>query len=160
MNRCITKKSWHFCPLSRAPQSSSTLARSGSSSLSSSLGVLWPLISTCGHISPTIWVMSDGSDGKDSTGELGSILRLGEGLPTPVLLPGEFHEQRSLVGYSPWGCKESDVTGRLNNSNNRWMPCWTYFFLPFHVARQNEKVTADCPYTEISSSCFWRIYLH
>ena len=22
--------------------------------------------------------------------------------PTPVLLPGEFHEQRSLVGYSPW----------------------------------------------------------
>ena len=23
--------------------------------------------------------------------------------PTPVFLPGEFHEQRSLVGYSPWG---------------------------------------------------------
>ena len=29
---------------------------------------------------------------------------------TPVFLPGEFHGQRSLVGYSPWGCKESDVT--------------------------------------------------
>ena len=28
---------------------------------------------------------------------------------TPVFLPGEFHGQRSLVGYSPWGCKESDV---------------------------------------------------
>ena len=27
-------------------------------------------------------------------------------LPTPVLLPGEFHGQRSLLGYSPWGCKE------------------------------------------------------
>ena len=24
----------------------------------------------------------------------------------PVFLPGEFHGQRSLVGYSPWGCKE------------------------------------------------------
>ena len=30
--------------------------------------------------------------------------------PTPVFLPGEFHGQRSLVGYSPWGCKESDKT--------------------------------------------------
>ena len=27
---------------------------------------------------------------------------------TPVFLPGEFHGQRSLAGYSPWGCKESD----------------------------------------------------
>ena len=30
--------------------------------------------------------------------------------PTPVFLPGESHEQRSLVGYSPWGCKESRMT--------------------------------------------------
>ena len=30
--------------------------------------------------------------------------------PTPVFLPGEFHAQRSLVGYSPWGCKEEDTT--------------------------------------------------
>ena len=30
--------------------------------------------------------------------------------PTPVFLPGKFHGQRSLVGYSPWGCKESDMT--------------------------------------------------
>ena len=30
--------------------------------------------------------------------------------PTPVLLPGESHGGRSLVGYSPWGCKESDTT--------------------------------------------------
>ena len=29
--------------------------------------------------------------------------------PTPVLLPGESHEQRSLAGYSVQGCKESDV---------------------------------------------------
>ena len=30
--------------------------------------------------------------------------------PTPVFLPGESHEQRILVGYSPWGCKEWDMT--------------------------------------------------
>ena len=30
--------------------------------------------------------------------------------PTPVFLPGEFHRQRSLAGYSPWGLKESDIT--------------------------------------------------
>ena len=34
--------------------------------------------------------------------------------PTPVLLPGESHEGRSLVGYSPWGCKELDMTERLH----------------------------------------------
>ena len=34
--------------------------------------------------------------------------------PTPVFLPGEFHGQRSLVGYSPWGCKESDTTELLS----------------------------------------------
>ena len=28
-----------------------------------------------------------------------------EWLPTPVFLPGEFHGQRRLVGYSPWGPK-------------------------------------------------------
>ena len=30
--------------------------------------------------------------------------------PTPVFLPGKSHRQRSLVCYSPWGCKESDMT--------------------------------------------------
>ena len=33
--------------------------------------------------------------------------------PTLVLLPGEFHGQRSLAGYSPWGHKESDMTEQL-----------------------------------------------
>ena len=28
--------------------------------------------------------------------------------------PGRFHEQRSLVGYSPWGPKESDMTEQWN----------------------------------------------
>ena len=46
-----------------------------------------------------------------------TVSALGEALPwrgawqpTPVSLPGESHGQRSLMGYSPWGCKESDMT--------------------------------------------------
>ena len=34
--------------------------------------------------------------------------------PTPVLLPGKSHGRRSLVGCSPWGRKESDMTERLH----------------------------------------------
>ena len=34
--------------------------------------------------------------------------------PTPVLLPGKSHGQRSLVRCSPWGCWESDTTERLH----------------------------------------------
>ena len=32
-------------------------------------------------------------------------------------LPGEFHGQRSLAGYSPWGCKELDTTERLAHTH-------------------------------------------
>jgi len=35
--------------------------------------------------------------------------------PTPVLLPGESHGWRSLVGYSPQGRKESDTTERIHS---------------------------------------------
>ena len=43
----------------------------------------------------------------------GKICWRREGLPTLVFLPGEFHGQRSLVGYSPWGKKELDTTEQL-----------------------------------------------
>ena len=39
--------------------------------------------------------------------------------PTPGLLPGGSHGQTSLVGYSPWGCKESDTNGRLHRGTYR-----------------------------------------
>ena len=38
--------------------------------------------------------------------------------PTPVFLPGEFHGQRSLAGYSLWGHKESDTAKQLTHT---WM---------------------------------------
>ena len=36
-----------------------------------------------------------------------------EWLSTPGFLPGKFHGQRNLVGYSPWDCKELGTTERL-----------------------------------------------
>ena len=36
--------------------------------------------------------------------------------PTPVFLPGEFHEQRNLGGHSPWGHKELDTSEQLTPS--------------------------------------------
>ena len=36
--------------------------------------------------------------------------------PSLVFLPGESHGQRSLAGYSPWGCEESDTTERLSTA--------------------------------------------
>ena len=54
-----------------------------------------------------------GSNGKKSAcnaGDPGSIPGRRKWQPTPVLLPGESHGQRSLVGYSPCGCKEPGTT--------------------------------------------------
>ena len=46
--------------------------------------------------------------------------------PTPVFLPGEFHGQRSLEGYSSWSCKELDMTEQLTLSffHSTQIYCW------------------------------------
>ena len=36
-------------------------------------------------------------------------------------MPEEFHGQRSLEGYSPWGCKESDMIEVTENTRKRMM---------------------------------------
>ena len=62
-----------------------------------------------------------GSDGKESScsvgdrfdPSVGQIPWRREWQPTLVFLPGEFHGQRSLAGYSQWGHKESDTIERL-----------------------------------------------
>ena len=63
------------------------------------------------------------SDGKESTcnvGDLGSIPGLGRspggghGYPLQYSRLENPHGQRSLVGYSPWGCKELDTTEQLS----------------------------------------------
>ena len=50
---------------------------------------------------------------------------------TPVFLPGKSHGQRSLVGYSPWGHKESDTTQWLNN-NNKHTSYEKRYFISFY----------------------------
>ena len=48
--------------------------------------------------------------------KLGQIPWRREWQPTPGFLPGESHGQRSLAGYSPWSCKESDMTEQLTQT--------------------------------------------
>ena len=56
-----------------------------------------------------------------------------EQLPIPVFLPRESHGQRSLVGYSPWGCKELDT--------NEWLSCHTFVKThKMHKSRKNPNV--------------------
>ena len=40
--------------------------------------------------------------------------------PTPVFLPGKFHGQRSLVGYSPWGHKDLEITEQQHTEVRKW----------------------------------------
>ena len=62
--------------------------------------------------------------GQKASGDFFTTKKLGNALlfchlrlrwhPTPVRLPGKSHGWRSLVGFSPWGLKESDMTERLH----------------------------------------------
>ena len=72
---------------------------------------------------PGAGLFPGGSEDKASAcnaGDLGSIPGLGRssgegnGCPTLVFLPEEFHGQRSLADYSPQDCKEWDTTERLH----------------------------------------------
>jgi len=65
-----------------------------------------------------IWVHPGGSDSNESACSqetqvdpwVGKILQRRKWQPTPVILPGKFHGQKSLGSYSPWGHKESNMT--------------------------------------------------
>ena len=67
---------------------------------------------------------SDGKESASDKGDLDSIPGFGTSpgeenwLSTLVLWPGEFHEQRSLGGYNPWGHKEWDTTEQLSLSQS------------------------------------------
>ena len=58
------------------------------------------------------------------------FLRRRQWHPTPILLPGESHGRRSLVGYSPWGCTESGMTEQLTHRHTRHR---ISFFIYVHV---------------------------
>ena len=40
--------------------------------------------------------------------------------PAEVILPGKFHGQRSVVGYSPWSHRELDMTEKLTHAVGLW----------------------------------------
>ena len=109
------------------------------SAVYSSLSILW-------HCPSLRLGLPDGSEVKASAwnaGDPGSIPG-SEKIPwrrqwqlTPVLLPGEPHGGRSLVGYSPWGRKESETNEQLHftflwdwNENGPFLVLWTLMRFP------------------------------
>ena len=64
--------------------------------------------------------------------------------PTPVFLPGEFHGRRSLVGSSPWGSKESDMTAWLTHTHTH-----TQTHTHTSVLPTNTRGLALCPLCRI-----------
>ena len=90
-------------------------------SLLCSIGLYICLYASKIYFDYCILIFPHGSDGKESScnaGDLGQIFDpwvreipwRREWQLTPVLLPGESHGQRSVAGYSPWGCKGLDMT--------------------------------------------------
>ena len=59
---------------------------------------------------------------------------------TPVYLPGEPHGQRSLSGYSPWGCKELSTTEHVSmHADNIFeAKCLDEITVGIKVARKKE----------------------
>ena len=66
--------------------------------------------------------------------------------PTTVFLPGESHRQRSLVGYSPWGHQESDMTEQLHD--REWN---NSIFI-------NILIPMEQRYTTSSTDCTWKSF--
>ena len=96
-----------------------------------------------------------GSNGKESAcsaGDLGSIPGSERLIPwrrnwqsTPIFLPGEFHGQRSLAGYSSWDCKESDTTEQLTFSFHASPQgiCFIYVNFNFYKTLQCHSLLSD-----------------
>ena len=91
-------------------------------------GHLFPALRLTGYgpWGPSLRGFADGASGKEPTCQCRRCKRCGfdpwvgkipwrrTWQPTPVFLPGESHGQRSLVGYSPWGLKETDTAEQLS----------------------------------------------
>ena len=67
--------------------------------------------------------------------------------PSPVFLPGESHGWRNLVGYSPQGRKESDMTEQLHFTS----------FSPFCSCRQSFPASGSFKMSQLFASCGQRI---
>ena len=73
-----------------------------------------------GNLFPSKNMVSVGKESACSVGDPGLTPGSGRSLEnTPVFLPGQSRGRRSLVGYSPWGCKESDTAESLSHTHRR-----------------------------------------
>ena len=105
-----------------------------------------------------------GSDSKETAcnaGDLGFDPWVGnipwrrEWLPTPVFLSGKFHGQRTLVGHSPWGCKESNMSEYVLyvNLNSQFVPLVP--FPPVSTCLFSISVSLFIPWKIVSSISFF-----
>ena len=67
--------------------------------------------------------------------------------PTPVFLPGESHGWRSLMGYSPRGCKESDATKQLH----------FHFTFIFKIRRLSQIIHLESESSSALSDSLWPV---
>ena len=86
--------------------------------------------------------------------------------PTPVFLPGKFHGWRSLVGYSPWGCKELDTNEQLYtfyNEHNALIPYYVYIkyihslYIVLSSFACSKTVVKICKIQRFRRPLLWRI---
>ena len=74
--------------------------------------------------------------------------------PTPVFLPGKSHGQRSLVGYSPWGHKELDMTERLKHHHHtRLLPDYSGRAVLWRVTTISEHTHCAKLCAELNTHC-------
>ena len=86
---------------------------------------------------------------------VGKILWRRSQQPTPVILPGKSHEQRSLVSYSPWGRKELDTTEHAHTlilQHQLVKPLKTCSFKKTHKNFVNYKLYIDSKAYDIISA--------
>ena len=109
------------CPLSRwrHPATSSSVVPFSSCPQSFTASVQFSSVQSLSHVQffATPWTTAcQASLSITNSQSLPQLMSTGrrQWQPTPILLPGESCGWRSLVGCSPWGCNESDMTERLH----------------------------------------------
>ena len=73
--------------------------------------------------------------------------------PTPLFLHGKFHGQRSLVGHSPWGHKESDMTERLSAHRHTHTHTHTHTHLHIYLLALPHGTSRESNGTPLQYSC-------
>ena len=56
-----------------------------------------------------------------------------------ILFPGEFHGQKSLLGYSPWDCKKLDMTEQLTLGKGNFGKSENFFKSQIRIIRMKSK---------------------